>query len=106
LFLYESFSSNPNADLEGNIRIDSATNKLSVSGFRIKRTLREYWMKGITSGSVIGDVWVNHGRNVDNTSQTVSDRLQDYNENYDKIVFNCIDARIFGIVIPNKNKDK
>ncbi|WP_297889783.1 type I-B CRISPR-associated protein Cas7/Csh2 [Sulfurihydrogenibium sp.] len=105
LFLYDVSYANPNGDPndENKPRIDEESGKNIVTDVRLKRTIRDYLMK--FKGE---EIFVREIANNDGKIQDAKARAEDFENNPDKILDNCIDIRLFGGTIPirtDKNKD-
>lgn len=109
LFLYEIENANPNGDPlnENRPRFDSEDNKVLVSDVRLKRTVRDYWFeyKGY-NGSNGKDIFVRETTYTEGDNSYVSSgkrRAEIFKESKEKVLEACIDARVFGAVLPLKN---
>ena len=95
LFLYSVKDANPNGDpLNANHpRFDPETGRIMVSDVRIKRTIRDQWLReGL-------DVFV------DGAPKTLNTRINELKSklkvNTGKEAFQkCIDTRLFGVTLP------
>lgn len=109
LFLYEIENANPNGDPlnENRPRFDSEENKILVSDVRLKRTIRDYWFeyKGY-NGSNGKDIFVRETHYSEGDKSYVTSgkrRAELFKESKEKILETCIDARVFGAVLPLKD---
>lgn len=105
LFLYDVSFANPNGDPndENKPRIDEESGRNIVTDVRLKRTIRDYLkdFKGL-------EIFVREISNEKGAIQDAKARAQDFENNPDKILMECIDVRLFGGTIPiatGKNKD-
>jgi CRISPR-associated protein Csh2 len=100
LFLYEAKNANPNGDPddENRPRMDPKTRRNFVSDVRLKRYFRDY------AASKLGEnhVWVVKpgGRTVDAT-----ERFAQFGNDPRKVLSECVDARLFGVVISKKSEE-
>jgi len=92
LFLYSVKDANPNGDpLNANHpRFDAETSRIMVSDVRIKRTIRDQWLK---EGLPVF---------VDGEAKTLKTRINELKEMLNvktnkEAIQNCIDARLFGV---------
>lgn len=99
LFVYSVRDANPNGDpLNGNSpRMDEETGRILVSDVRVKRTIRDQWMR---EGKTVF---------VDGEAETPQNRLKAIMDSLkvstvEETLRACIDARLFGVVCPIKNK--
>lgn len=100
LYVYSVCDANPNGDpLNGNApRMDEETGRILVSDVRVKRTVRDQWMR---EGKTVF---------VDGEADTPENRLKKIMEFHNVSTVEdslkaCIDARLFGAVCPiRKNK--
>jgi len=99
LFIYEAKGANPNGDPddENRPRMDPKTRRNFVSDVRLKRYFRDYAASKLGEGHV----WVLKpgGRTVDAT-----ERFDRFERSPEKVLSECIDARLFGAVIPIKSE--
>ena len=116
LLIYEARLCNPNGDPddENKPRMDPRTGINLVSDVRLKRFFRNYVMNAFGEDYV----WVStvNGKHVDATQrltelveksvQKGKDTDQDDSEKKQTIFKNCIDARLFGAVIPLKGESE
>jgi CRISPR-associated protein Csh2 len=104
LFLYESTFSNPNGDLfTGEQRFDEETKKVLVSDVRIKRFIRDYLYDNGYSIYVANpdpDNKLTGGQRF----TMLYDERKDRNLSPREFATTLIDVRMFGAVIPIKNK--
>lgn len=110
VFLYDIKDANPNGDPldENKPRIDEETGINIVTDVRLKRTIRDYLMnfKGY-NGKADKDIFVREIADVQGNIQDSKARAKDFNEDHAEILKKCIDARLFGAVIPlEKGKSK
>ncbi len=102
LFIYSVKDANPNGDpLDANHpRFDEETGQILVSDVRIKRTVRDQWLR---EGEEVF---------VDGEPKTLVERANEVRkstslDDYKKAIPQCIDARIFGVTFaPNSDKLK
>ena len=92
LFVYSVKDANPNGDpLDANHpRYDEESGQIMVSDVRIKRTIRDQWLR---EGK---DVFV------DGEAKTLANRVKELKEKFERdsgreILSNCIDTRLFGV---------
>ena len=102
-FIYDVKDANPNGDPvdENKPRIDEETGINIVTDVRLKRTIRDYLhdYKG-------QDVFVRGIRNESGNLRTKENRLEDFDNDPDKIIEKCIDIRLFGATTAVKGKTK
>lgn len=109
LFCYDVSNANPNGDPldENKPRLDEETKINLVTDVRLKRTVRDYLFeyKGY-NGKNSKDIFVREIESAKGGIQDGKERAEDFKENAEKILNECIDIRLFGGVIPLKDKSK
>jgi CRISPR-associated protein Csh2 len=100
LFLYDVSWSNPNGDPvdENKPRIDEETNRNIVTDVRLKRTVRDYLhdYRGL-------DIFIKEIR-VDNKKLvTKENRMEQFKNQNEEVIKQCIDIRLFGATIAIKD---
>jgi len=103
VFLYDVRDGNPNGDpADGNKpRIDETSGINIVTDVRLKRTIRDYINK--VKGQ---EIFVKKIEDLEGIIQTSKQRAQDFQNDPDKILSECVDVRMFGGTIPIKISDK
>ncbi|UJG41605.1 MAG: type I-B CRISPR-associated protein Cas7/Csh2 [Candidatus Heimdallarchaeum aukensis] len=103
VFLYDVRDGNPNGDpADGNKpRIDETSGINIVTDVRLKRTIRDYINK--VKGH---EIFVKKIEDLEGIIQTSKQRAQDFQNDPDKILSECVDVRMFGGTIPIKISDK
>ncbi|MEO1784001.1 type I-B CRISPR-associated protein Cas7/Csh2 [Thermodesulfobium sp. 4217-1] len=109
LFCYDVTDANPNGDPadENRPRIDEETKINIVTDVRLKRTIRDYLIeyKGY-DGTNGKDIFVRELPSKEGGIQDAKERARDFGENQEKVLEQCIDVRLFGGVIPLKEREK
>jgi len=113
LFLYDIKDANPNGDPldENKPRIDEETGINIVTDVRLKRTIRDYLMnfKGYDGKTNTDkDIFVREIEIPDSKGgiQDAKARAKNFKENKEEVLKKCIDIRLFGAVIPLKERPK
>ncbi|MBN2664462.1 MAG: type I-B CRISPR-associated protein Cas7/Csh2 [Bacteroidales bacterium] len=109
LFLYDIENANPNGDPlnENRPRFDTEDSTVLVTDVRLKRTIRDYWFeyKGF-NGQNGKDIFVRETPASDGGKNDGIERVKMFDTNSKEILEQCIDARVFGMVGPLKQKTK
>lgn len=99
LFVYSVKDANPNGDpLNANHpRYDAETNQVLVSDVRIKRTIRDQWLRD------------GHPVFVDGESKTLKTRVEELKKQLNvktakEALMNCIDTRLFGVTFASEKE--
>lgn len=106
LLLYDVTNANPNGDPmdENKPRMDEKTGINLVTDVRLKRFIRDY-LYGVKKLEIfVREKWDNKGNLYDAKKRAA----EDFNNDPDKVLNDCIDIRLFGGVIPietGKSKD-
>ncbi|MDP7982401.1 MAG: type I-B CRISPR-associated protein Cas7/Csh2 [Conexivisphaerales archaeon] len=97
LLLYEAKLTNPNGDPddENRPRMDPKTKRNLVSDVRLKRYFRDYVEQRLGNARV----WV---AKVDEKSVDATQRLAQFGNDPDRVMRECIDARLFGATFTKK----
>jgi len=93
LFLYDVVDANPNGDPldENKPRIDEETKVNIVTDVRLKRTIRDYLYEYKKE-----EIFIKEIRDDKGNLKTKEDRLEDFKNNPQEVMDNCIDIRLFG----------
>lgn len=108
LFLYSVRDANPNGDpLNGNApRKDEETGQILVSDVRIKRTVRDQWIREGGKNVFVDGKAVTLNKRVDELKRQLDKELKN-NKSGDSIkdiINSCIDARLFGVTCTIKEE--
>ena len=102
LFLYDVSWANPNGDPmdENKPRIDEETGINYVTDVRLKRTIRDQL------ADMGYDVFLKEERAEDDKLKTKEDIFSKYGNDYQKVLDECIDIRLFGGTFAIKNQQR
>ena len=101
LFVYDVKDANPNGDpLEENKpRLDEETGQILVTDVRLKRTIRD-WLATVKDL----EIFIKETRDKKGDLRTKEDRMEDFGNDPERILKECIDMRLFGATTAVKNK--
>lgn len=101
LFLYDVTNANPNGDPvdENKPRIDEEMGINIVTDVRLKRTIRDYLFEYKKK-----DVFIREIRDGKGNLKTKEDRLNEFKNNPEDVLNNCIDIRLFGATTAVENQ--
>jgi CRISPR-associated protein Csh2 len=102
LFLYDVSWANPNGDPmdENKPRVDEETGINIVTDVRLKRTIRDQL------ADMGYEIFIKEERDNNGNLKTKEDILQKYGNDYEKVLENCIDIRLFGGTFAIKNQQR